>query len=185
KLIAPDLGNVSIVIVRGAQLVMATAEKVQQVPEKPAGIGGLDEALELQLANAAAQQHEEVLIVEQGKVDSRLVQQREAVRVEGVGLQAAGEQLGSGALRFEVRVDNTAGTGDQLGSTIAGIGDGENFARPGCTAIDKVRNAARQYRGLAGSRSRHHQHGPMHMLDGLPLLVRWRETVMAVVAHEK
>ena len=70
--------------------------------------------LELQLTNAAAQQDEQVLIVEQRELDSRVVQQREAVGVKGVGLQAAGEKLCGGALRFEIRVKNAGGAGDQL-----------------------------------------------------------------------
>jgi len=53
---------------------VAAAEEIQQVAEELAGISGFGEALELQLADTAAQEHEDVLIVEQVKLDSSLAQ---------------------------------------------------------------------------------------------------------------
>ncbi len=48
--------------------------------------------LQLHLADAAAQQDEEVLVVEQRELCARIVQQLVAVAVEGVRLQAVIEQ---------------------------------------------------------------------------------------------
>src|SRR5271166_6979236 len=98
----------------------------------------------MQLANAAAQQNEQVLIVEQRKLESRIVQQREAVRVEGVGLQTAGEELCRRAFRVKIGVKNVAGSTDQLGSAIARVGDGENLVGLRCPGVDEVRDAPRQ-----------------------------------------
>ena len=163
---------------------MATAKEVQEVTQKPARIGSLGESLELQVADATAQQHEEVLIVEQSKLDSCPMQQREAVPMKGVGVQPAGKHLGSSVLRFEIGIENTAHTGHQLGRAVARVGDSENFFRPGDSCLDEVGNASRQHRGLAGPGARYHEHRPVHTLNGLPLLVSRNERAMSVVAHD-
>ena len=180
---ALDLREVGIVIVRRAQLVMAAAEEIHQVAQKLARIGGLDEAIEAHLANSAAQQNEEVLVIEQSKLDSGLAQQRKAVRVEGIGLQTGGEQLVCSLLRFEVGVKHSSGASHQFGSAIAGIGDGENLVRLSLSGVDEMRDASRQHGGLAGASACHHQHGTVYVLDGLPLARRRRESGMSVAAH--
>src|SRR5271157_880849 len=181
--VALDLRKVRIVILRRAQLVMAAAEEIHQVAQKFARVGGLDEAIKPHLANAAAQQNEQVLVIEQSKLDSGVAQKRKAIGVKRVGLQTGLEQPGGSALRPQVRVKNAGSASNQFGGAITGVGDGENFVRLCLSGVDEMRDASREDGSLAGTSARDHQHGAMYMLDGLPLARRWRESVMSVTAH--
>src|ERR1019366_5835127 len=60
NLAALQTSDVGVVVVRGAQLVMATAEEFQQMLEELSRVRRLDEALERQILNAAPQQNLQV-----------------------------------------------------------------------------------------------------------------------------
>src|ERR1019366_1178497 len=172
NLAALQTSDVGVVVVRGAQLIMATAEEFQQMLEELSRVRRLDEALEWQILNAASQQDLQVFLVDKRKLNVSVVQQSVAIGVKSVRPQAARHQLAYRGRLVEVRIEDLANPRDQLCSRIAGIGDGKNFLRPGRFALDEVGDASRQHGGFAGARARHHQHGTMHMLDGPALLIR-------------
>ena len=164
NLMALQPGDVVVVIGGRAQLVVTAAEELQQVLEKFSRRRRLDVVLQLHLADAAAQQDEQVLVVEQRELCARIVQQLVAVAVEGVRLQAVGEQLlrGLGAIQLgierglliEIGVENGRDAANQLGGGVARVGDGEDFVGPRGFGLDEVRDAAREDGRLAGAGSR-------------------------------
>jgi hypothetical protein len=54
---------------------------------------------------------------------------------------------------------------------IESVGKGHNLAGLRVALADEARNAIHQDRCLPGPRAGHHEHGPMHMLDGLALAI--------------
>ena len=100
-----------------------------------------------------------------------------------MGPQATRHQLSRGPCLVEKRIEDLANSRDQLGSRVAGVGNGKNFLRPGGFALDEVRDTACQHGGFAGAGTRHHQHRTMHMLDGPALLIRRFEIEREIALH--
>ena len=92
-LAALDLRDEGVVVAGRAQLVVTTAEELEQVVEELSRRGGLDVVLQLQVVDAAAEKDEEILVVEELELVARVVQQPVTVRMKGVRLQAAAQQL--------------------------------------------------------------------------------------------
>ena len=180
NLAALQLGDVGVVIGRSAQLIVTTAEELQQIFQELSRSGSLDVVLQLHVADAAAQQDEQVFVVEELKLGARVLQKSIAVGMKGVRLQTAGEQLlgslGTLQLRIkrrllvEIRVQDGRHAMNQLGGGVARVGDGEDFVGTRGFSLDEVGDAARQHRGLAGSGAGDNQHGAVDVLDGLALL---------------
>src|ERR1019366_4306361 len=84
NLAALQTSDVGVVVLRSAQLVMATAEEFQQMLEELSRIGRLDETLERQILNAASQQDLQVFLVEQRKLNVGVAQQSVAIGMKGV-----------------------------------------------------------------------------------------------------
>ena len=60
--------NVFLVPFRSYELVVAAADKFEEVVEKLADVGGTDEVLKTQFTNAAAQVNPEILVVEDTEI---------------------------------------------------------------------------------------------------------------------
>ena len=57
-----------------------------------------------------------------------------------------------------------------FGGGIKRVSKRQNLIRARVPFVDQVRDAAREDGGFASAGARHHQHGALHMLDGLGLL---------------
>ena len=138
---------------------MTTAEKFQQVAQKFAQIGGANEVLEWQLADAAAQQHPQIFIIERRKASAGAPQQAEAISMKGRGAQPVSRVWSKDA-------QNSL---SQFVGRVIAISDGENFFQLGQAAPNEPRNALHQHRGLAGTGAGAHQHGSALVPNGLEL----------------
>src|SRR5579864_2473781 len=172
KLAAPELFNIFRVLRRRHQLVMATADEVQQVAQELRYVRGTDKVLETKLANAATQKDPKVLLVENAEIFVRALQQAIAVIVKRGGVDAfAAEQVTNSLSHFRCG--------------IPGVGEGDDFVRAGMGLLDQVGNPVRENGRLAGSRARNHEHGPLDMLYGLELaIVRYERQLSGVRLHE-
>src|SRR5258708_5882351 len=145
---------------------MAPAAKFQKVFQKLPDIGRADKILEPKLTDAPAQENPEVCIVENAKLPSRACQ------------QVIAEIMKCGRVDVFTAQQPTY-TITHLCRGIFRVGECENLLRASVTALDQPCNPVRQNRSLPRARSRHHQHGAVHVLDGLPLWIvgdEWRCT---------
>ena len=150
------------VFFRRDQFVVTAADKIEQIVQKLADVGGADVVLEMQFANAAAKVDPEIFVVEDAEVFVDALEQFEAVVVKGRGVYfPAANQLADAVTHLAGGVD--------------GIGQREDLVRLGMTFVDQALDTVGQDRGLAGARAGDHQHRSVNVLDGFSLAIIWSE----------
>ena len=140
---------------------MTAVTKFEEVVEELADICGANIVFEAKFANAPAQVDPDILFVEHSEILPDLLEELEAIVMEGRGLHLfAAQQLAHTLVHF-------------FGG-IEGIGKGEDLMRLGVPFVDQPLDAMSQDGGFARASAGHHQHRPMDMLDGFALAIVWK-----------
>src|SRR5689334_8703733 len=148
---------------RSYQLILATAQKIQQIVQKLTHIGSTGVMRKIQFTNAPSKENPKVLIVEHPKLSPRAVEQSVAVGVESLGMQ----------LRRIVLWQGFAYTLAHFSGGIVGVSKGENLVRFGMAFADQVSNTLNKNRSLACPCPGNDQQWSVDMLDcDLLLLIR-------------
>ena len=100
--------DVGVVIVRSAQLVMATAEEFQQILEELSRVRRFDEALKWQIGDAAPQQYLQIFLIEKRESNVGVAQQSVAIGMKGMRAQSTGHQFASRTRLIEMRIEDLA-----------------------------------------------------------------------------
>jgi hypothetical protein len=148
------------------QFVLASAHEVGQIVEELADIGGADEELQIQFANAPAEVHPKIGIFKQAKMLAMADKKFVAVGVEGLGLELG--KVGTAELQADAFSHFLGG--------VLGVSNGQDFFRTNPFITNQSRNATDEDRGLAGTGTGNHQHGPVNMLNRLTLAVIRKES---------
>ena len=171
NLLALQLRHVGVIVVGRAQLVVTALEEADQAFEEFAGSGGLDVVLQLQVLDTAAQQHVEVLVVDQLEALAGLVEQRVAVRMKRTDLQSGVRNLRDGC-RVVRSLPETRDALEQVARRIARVRDRKNLFGIGELVFDQAHHAAGQHRGLARPRASDGEDWSLDVVYGLLLLRR-------------
>ena len=115
--------------------------------------------LQAQIANTAAQEHPQVLIVEHTKTSAATLEQSVAPGMKSAGLQPVDGRT----LQFSLHARQ------HFRGRIVGIGERKNFVRAGVAFANQVGHALREDGSLPSAGAGDHQHRPINVFDGLPL----------------
>src|SRR5437870_2539261 len=134
QLASAELGDIIRVLVRAHQFVLTAPHEVQKVVEKLADVGGTDEKIQMEFADALAQINPKILVVEHTETFAVNVKQVIAVRVKRAGLnRAVCPKLLPHAFAHFL-------------SCVEGVSESQNFVGAGVTFTNEVGDSARDDR---------------------------------------
>src|SRR5262249_8238934 len=133
------------ILLRSNEFILAAPQKVQEIVEKLAHIGGAHKMLQMQLADSLAQLDPQILVSEQPERLAAANQDAVAVFMKGTDVQGA--EIHSAELRLH--------PASHLLGAVLGISDSQDFIGLGVALANEASDSLGKHRGLAGTRARH------------------------------